>query len=260
MPDRNFVNSLQRGLAVLEAFTKERPKPSLNQLTRATNLPKTTVLRLLRTLALLGYVHYDSTSSEYSLGPKVMSLGYATLSGLDLREVARPYLDDLSRQSGQSVNLAVLDGIEAIYIDRITVRRLIAVDNTVGTRINTHSTAIGRALLAFLGEDELKGAIGRLYNDPRNAGHLSLDREKFSRLLKKTKRNGYAVSNEEYTPGVRAIGAPIFNSTGRVEAAINMPVFSRDVRMKELNERLAPMIIRTANQISACRGFDVRSF
>jgi len=253
-----FVNSLQRGLAILEAFTRERPKSNLNHLTQATNLPKTTVLRLLRTLASLEYVRYDTVSREYSLGPKVMSLGYATLAGIDLREVARPYLEDLSRLSGQNVNLAILDGIEAIHIERITRKRLISTDNTIGTRVNTHSTAIGRAMLAFLGDDELKYALERLYDDPDNARHLHLGREQFRTLLKSVRRNGYAVSNEEYIMGIRAIGAPIFNASGRVEAAINMPVFSRSVSMKELTQRFAPMIVRTANDISACRGFTGR--
>ncbi|PKN67922.1 MAG: hypothetical protein CVU57_01525 [Deltaproteobacteria bacterium HGW-Deltaproteobacteria-15] len=255
MSDRNFVNSLQRGLTILETFTRERPKHNLQQLTQATNLPKTTVLRLLRTLVSLGYVRYEAASREYSLGPKVMSLGYATLAGMDLRDIARPCLHDLSRLSGQNVNLAVLDGIEAIYIERITRKQLISTDHTVGSRVNTHSTAVGRAMLAFLGDDELRDALGRLYDDPETARDLRLGREQFCRLLKSIRRNGYAVNNEEYIMGIRAIGAPIFNGSGRVEAAINMPVFSRSVSMKELTERFAPMLVNTAREISAMLGF-----
>jgi IclR family pca regulon transcriptional regulator len=255
MNDRDFVNSLQRGLAILEAFTRERPRQNLQQLTQATSLPKTTVLRLLRTLISLGYVRLDSAAREYSLGPRVMSLGYATLSGMELREIARPYLEDLSRQSEQNVNLAILDGTEAIYIERITRTHLISTDHTVGSRVNTHSTAIGRAMLAFLEEDELNDTLGRLYGDPETAKHLRHERESFCRLLKAVRRNGYALNNEEYIVGIRAVGAPIFNAGGRVEAAINMPVFSKGVSMKDLTERLAPMIVNTALEISATLGY-----
>ena len=257
MSRETMVNSLQRGLALLEGFTRERSRLKLRELTLASNLPKTTVLRLLRTLVSLNYVRFDSLSREYCLGPKVMSLGYATLVGLDLKEIARPYLEELSRASAQNVNLGILDGTEVVYVERITRKHLITTDHTVGSRVNLYSTAIGRAILAFLDSKELDRIVKELFIHP-GARQIGMRRDWFMQMLRDVRRNGYAVNNEEFIAGIRGIGAPIFNSKGKVDAAVNMPVFSKSVSLRQLTKQYAPMLMRTAIDISASRGFMAR--
>jgi hypothetical protein len=105
MAKDNFVNSLKKGLNILETFTPENPKLKLQELTLLTGLPKTTVFRLLHTLTALNYVRFETKTREYFLGPKVMSLGYATLAGLDLREISKPYLEELSDISTEYVSV-----------------------------------------------------------------------------------------------------------------------------------------------------------
>jgi IclR family pca regulon transcriptional regulator len=247
------VHSLQRGLALLERFTREQPRRKLQELTQAAKLPKTTVLRLLRTLVSLGYVRFDAVSREYCLGPKVMSLGYATLAGMDLKEIARPYIDDLSRVTGQNVYLGVLDGSEVVYIERVTRKQLIATDHTVGSRVNLHSTAVGRAILAHLAPEKRKKFIGNLFR--QRTLQIGMRREEFVELLAEVRRNGFSVSNEEFIPGIRAIGAPVFDSRGEADAAMNMPVFSKSVSLRQLTRQFAPLLVRAAAEISASRGF-----
>jgi IclR family transcriptional regulator, pca regulon regulatory protein len=254
MSKEPMVNSLQRGLTLLEGFTRERPRLKLQELTLAANLPKTTVLRLLRTLVSLNYVRFDALKREYSLGPKVMSLGYATLVGLDLKEIARPYLKELSQATGQNVNLGILDGTEVVYIERITRKQLITTDHTVGSRVNLYSTAIGRAILAYLDPEEREKVVRVLFTHP-GAKEIGMRRERFLELLLEVRRNGYAVNNEEFIAGIRGIGAPIFNSEGKVDAAVNMPVFSKSVSLRQLTRQYAPMLLRTASDISGSRGF-----
>lgn len=251
---KTMVNSLQRGLSLLEEFTRERHKLTLRELTSATSLPKTTVLRLLRTLVSLNYVRFDEKNREYSLGPKVMSLGYASLAGLDLREIARPYLEEFSRMSGQNVNLGVLDGTEVVYVERITRKQLVTTDLTVGSRVNLYSTAIGRAVLAHLNPEEREPLVRKLFART-GASRIGMGREAFLELLQEVRRNGYAVNNEEFIPGIRAIGVPIFNPEGKADAAVNMPVFSRSISLKQLIKEYAPLLLGTAADISASRGF-----
>lgn len=255
MANEKFVNSLQRGLSILETFTRERPRLKLQELTLSTGLPKTTVFRLLLTLTSLNYVRFDPKAREYFLGPKVMSLGYATLAGLDLKEIARPYLEELSQLSGQNVNLAILDGTELVYIERITRKQLISTDHAVGSRVNSYATAIGRAILAYLNQQQLEAIFNKLLADPEAVEHIGTRRERFLELLKRIRRNGYSSSNEEFIPGIRAIGAPIFDAKGSVDAAINMPVFSKSVSQKQLINHFAPMLLSTAADISVSRGF-----
>jgi IclR family pca regulon transcriptional regulator len=255
MDKDSFVNSLQRGLQILEAFAPERPRLRLHDLTVKTGVPKTTVLRILRTLLSLRYVRFDASSRAYFLGPKVMSLGYATLAGLDLREISLPYLEELSHQTQQNVNLGILDETEVVYIERITVKHLIRTDHSVGSRVNLHSTAIGRAILANLPPEHSEEIVKKIVAERIPLRQLAKTPAEFRDLLKEVRRRGYALNNEEFIPGIRAIGAPIFNSQGTVEGAINMPVFSKTISLKHLTRKFAPMLVKVASDISAGRGF-----
>jgi len=252
MAKENFVNSLKKGLNILETFTPENPKLKLQELTLRMGLPKTTVFRLLHTLTALNYVRFDTKTREYFLGPKVMSLGYTTLASLDLREIAQPYLEELSQLSGQNVNLGILDGTEVVYIERITKKHLISSDRTVGSRVSVYETAIGRAILAHLNREKFEEIWSELLADPGALKHFGKRPEQFLAMLEEVRQNGYSVSNEEFIAGIRGIAAPILSATGTVEAAINMPVFTKTVSQKQLIKRYAPMLIDTANRISAC--------
>lgn len=251
MAKENFVHSLKKGLKILETFTPENPKLKLQELTLSTGLPKTTVFRFLHTLTALNYVRFDNKTREYFLGPKVMSLGYATLAGIDLREIARPYLEELSQSSGQNVNIGILDGTEVVYIERIIKRHLIRTDRTVGSRVNIYETAIGRAILANLDGDKFEKIWRELLSDPVARKHIGKNSERFLNLLEGVRRNGYSVSDEDFIPGIRAIAAPIFSAKGNAEAAINMPVFTKTVSQRQLTKRYAPMLVDTATRISA---------
>jgi len=251
MSSENFVTSLQKGLSVLEAFTPDRPVMKLQDLTSSTGMPKTTVFRLLRTLTSLNYLRFNTTTREYSLGPKAMSLGYTTLASLDLREIARSYLEELSRLSGQNVNLGILDGAEVVYIDRITKKQLIKTDHTVGSRVSVHATALGRAILAYLNREEFEKIWKKMLANPVEGQELGTKHEEFLGMLKEVRRKGYSLNNEEFIKGIRAIGAPIFNARREIKGAINMPVFSKSVSVKQLTSQYAPMLISTAERISA---------
>jgi IclR family pca regulon transcriptional regulator len=118
--------------------------------------------------------------------------------------------------------------------------------------VSIYETAIGRAILANLTEEKFAEIWQELLADPKARKHFGQNSDRFLTLLEAVRRNGYSVSDEDFIPGIRAIAAPIFSATGTVEAAINMPVFTKTVSQKELNTQFAPMLVDTAKKISAC--------
>lgn len=255
MPSVALTSSLRRGLQILEAFTPSSPRIRLCDVVEKTKMPKATALRFLRTLMELDYVSYDSRAKVYWLTPRVMSLGYTVLSGIDVREVAVPFMAELSSTLGQSVNLAVLDGTEIVYIERIAKRRILNIDLHVGTRLNAYQTALGQVILAFMREAERGPIIRRLRQDPEIAPHLGPNGKRIRSKLKEIQERGYALNDEEYNRGLRAIAAPVFDHEGVVDAAINVAVFAHLVTRDDLIEKYVPPLLNTARQISAARGF-----
>lgn len=251
----DFVNSLHRGLLILKAFTLAQPTLRLQDIADATGLTKSTALRLLRTLVSLEYVQIDHRTKRYFLGPQIMTLGFSVLSNMDLREVALPYMDELATASQQNVGLGILDGTEVVYIERIKKQRTIAIDVYVGSRINAYRSSIGRAILAYLGEEKMQDFLRSIIKDSDASHYVKARGEVLFESLARVRRKGYALSDQELFPGVRAIAAPLFKSKGEIEGAINMPCSIQNVSNRDLNTKYAPMLIETTRKISAARGF-----
>jgi IclR family pca regulon transcriptional regulator len=251
----NLVKSLQKALKILETFAPATPKLRLQHLVHKTNMPKTTILRILRTFEFLNYISFDPESKYYFLGPRVMSLGFTVLSSMDLRDITIPYLEELSQLTKQNVNLGILDGTEVIYIERVKKWNILNTDFHVGSRLNAYRTAIGRAILAFMGHEKVQLIFNKILKDKEAKKYIGENGELLAKLLEKVRRDGYAINDDEYIKGIRAIAAPIFNNEGKVEAAINIPVFAHMISQKELIERYLPLLLVTAEKISMARGF-----
>jgi len=254
MKEGKLVNSLIKGLNILEVFTPSQSSLSFQELTLKTGFPKTTVFRFLRTLASHDYLSFDSKTRKYFLGPKVMSLGFAVLSGMDLRHVASPYLEELARVSDQNVNLAILDNTEVVVIERIKKWQLLDINIPIGGRLNCYRTSSGQAILAFLNQDKFLSILSTLLKDKEVVKHIGPKGKKLIKKLKDTRLRGYTFCNGEFTKGVRSIAAPIFNARGDVEGAVYMPVLSQAISREELIDRYAPLLIDTARKISTARG------
>jgi IclR family pca regulon transcriptional regulator len=220
-----------------------------------TNMPKATVFRLLHALNSLDYLSFDTESKYYFLSPRVMSLGFTALSSMDLREIALPYLEELSRVADQNVNLGILNGAELIYIECIKKHKILNIDFHAGSRLIAYKTSAGRAILAFMNQEQLKVVLNEILKDREAKKHIGSKGEKLLKLIDEVRQNGYSINDEEYVKGVRAIGAPIFNSKGNVEAAINIPVFAHDVSKAELIKRYVPLLLNATEKISVACGF-----
>lgn len=249
------VNSLVRGLAILESFTPSVSHLTLQDLSARTGLPKTTVHRFLKTLLTMNYVSLDPYTKAYALAPRVMALGFSVLSGMDLRQTAFPYMEALSKETDQNVGLAVLDRTEMLFIERITVRRILNTNLYVGSRLNCYQTAVGRALIAFLSRDKYDQLLRDLLKDKEAVKFIGRRGEKLDSILEEVQARGYASNDDEWLPGLRAIGTPVFNDRGEVEASLNMSFISQAVSLEDMLEIHLPRLLETAGKISSVLGF-----
>ena len=169
--------SLERGLAILSSFHPDRPLIGGSELSRELDLSRSTAHRYVATLAKLGYLQQDPDSRRYRLGPKVLDLGFSAINSMDLREISAPHLRLLSDETGCTVNLAILDGTDVVYIDRCRTarprQREIDLNLHVGARLPAYCTAMGKAILAFVPEGRLDEIIERIDFAPRGPNTLT---------------------------------------------------------------------------------------
>src|SRR5580765_8203547 len=158
--------SLARGLAILSSFHSERPLIGVSELSRGLDLSRSTVHRYVATLAKLGYLQQDPESKRYRLGPKVLDLGFSALNSMDLLEIAAPHLRRLADETQRTVNLAILDGTDVVYIERYRTARPgqqeIDLNLHVGARLPAYCTAMGKAILAFMPADRVEEIIEQI--------------------------------------------------------------------------------------------------
>jgi IclR family transcriptional regulator, pca regulon regulatory protein len=244
----DFVQSLDRGLAVIRAFGPDRERLSLSEVARATGLTRAAARRFLLTLVRLGYVRSDGR--EFSLRPRVLELGYAYLSGMALPEVAAPHLEALVARLRESSSISVLDGHHIVYVSRVPTKRIMTVTISVGTRFPAYATSMGRVLLGSLAEDELERYLAEA-NFERLTPHTVTDPGRLRAIVHDVARQGYAIVDQELEEGLRAVAAPIHGAPDVGTAAINVSVHASRVSMGVMQEMILPALLDTARQIEA---------
>jgi IclR family transcriptional regulator, pca regulon regulatory protein len=249
--------SLERGLAILSSFHSDRALIGVSELSRELRLSRSTAHRYVATLAKLGYLQQDPDSKRYRLGPKVLDLGFSAINSMDVREISAPYLRQLSDETGFTVNLAILDGTDVVYIERCRTagpgQREIDLNLHVGSRLPAYCTAMGKAILAFVAEERLAEIIPRIEFVPRGPNTLT-SASAFRAELERIRASGIAVNDEELAYGLRSIAAPIHSHEGEVVAALNLAVHRTMVSMDELIARYGPPVAQTARDISLSLG------
>ena len=248
--DGEFVQSLERGLAVIRVFDAQHPRLTLADASRLTGLTRATVRRVLHTLTALGYVAADG--KWFELTPKVLDLGYAYLSSLNMGDIAQPFMEALSERVDESVSAAVLDGADIVYVARVPTKRIMRIALGLGTRLPALWTSMGRVLVADLPEPdrrklaEAEASIirGDVSGAPRSAEQL-LD------LLDGVRTAGYALVDQELELGLRSIAAPLRDRNGRAVAAMNVSTTVSRVTKERLLGQFLPALMQAAEQISA---------
>jgi IclR family pca regulon transcriptional regulator len=242
----DFVQSLDRGLAVIRAFGPDRDKLSLSEVARETGLTRAATRRFLLTLVKLGYVRNDGR--EFSLSPRVLELGYAYLSGLAMPEIASPHLEELVARVRESSSISVLDGHHIVYVARVPTKRIMTVAISVGTRFPAYATSMGRVLLAGLSDEDLTKYLAEAEFEPFTSRTVT-DPGRLREIVGDVGRLGYSIVDQELEEGLRAIAAPIHGSGDTVTAAINVSAHASRVSMAAMRSDLLPALLETARRI-----------
>jgi IclR family transcriptional regulator, pca regulon regulatory protein len=245
---RDLVQSLERGLAVLLAFSAERPSLTLSEAARIAGLTRATTRRLLLTFQSLGYMGFDG--KHFELTPKVLDLGYAYLSSLQLPEIAQSFMETLSEKVNESVSAAVLDGDEIVYVARVPTKHVMSISLGLGSRLPAATTSMGRVLLAGLADDDLDRFLTTVTWTPLTERTIKYPDE-LRHAVMECRRLGYALVDQELENNVRSIAAPLRDSRGRVVAALNVGTSAARVTLSDLHERILPELLAVASLVSA---------
>ena len=237
------AQTLARGLTLLEKVGEG--VHTLDGLAQALGLPKSTAHRLARALVQTGYLRHQPRRG-YTLGPKLIRLGFQAHAQQELPLLARPHLEWLRDRTGETVHLGILEGREVVYVDKLPGRRELQLASRVGSRFPAQSTALGKALLAYLPEEAwAQHFIPGLKRTPRTIA----DPENFKEELRLTRSRGYALDLEENEVGVRCVAAPVWDGQGKVVAAVSLStaaVYLDEERIQEV----VPLVQEAARRVS----------
>ena len=238
------VQSLERGLAVLQVFSRENPAPTLSEVARLAGTTRATARRILLTLERLGHVRSDGR--RFSLTPRVLALGWSYLSSLNLWEIAQPLMEDLVEQTGESCSAATLDLPDVVYVARVPTRRIMSITLGVGTRLPAHATSMGRVLLAALDTEELDAFLGTTPLESLTERTV-VEPVALRSAIDEVRAQGWALVDQELELGLRSV------------AALNVSAAASRVPLSKLREDILPSLLATADAVSTALGRSARS-
>ena len=244
--ESHYVQSLERGLSVITAFGPDAAELTLSDVARLTGLTRAAARRFLLTLADQGVVR--QAGKLFRLTPKVLGLGYAFLSSLSLPAVAEPHLEWLAHEVGESSSMSVLDGHDIVYVARVPTTRIMTVAINVGTRFPAYATSMGRVLLAGLDDGALEAHLDRLDLEAFTARTVRTVGDLRDRLHE-TRRQGYALVDQELEYGLRSIAAPVRDRTGSVVAAVNVSSHVSRITRERARRELLPPLLHAVSEI-----------
>jgi IclR family transcriptional regulator, pca regulon regulatory protein len=243
----DFVQSLERGLAVIQAFSAQSPRLTLSDVARSTGLTRAASRRFLLTLQHLGFV--DSDDREFFLTPRILRLGYTYLSSTPFWNLAQTHIEDLVDRVHESSSISVLDRDEIVYVARVPTKRIMTISLAVGVRLPLYPTSMGRVLLAgqtdveidaYLERAELKPLTSRTLTDPAALRAAVMD----------AREQGWALVDQELEDGVRSVAAPLRDGNGRVLGAVNISAHATRTNLDALRKQFLPVLLETTARIN----------
>lgn len=221
--DRYNVPGLERGLRILQEFSRAEPALTAPELARRLGAPRSTVFRLLATLENMGFVERTPDGRSYRLGLAVLRLGFEFLASLDIVELGRPLLEALRDDTGYSASLVVRDGRDVVYLHRAPSRSPFATSVSVGTRLPAHATVFGHVLLGDLS----LGALRTLYPEPRlesRSASTPADSAALFEAVQRIRARGWVLAEGFFETNICTVAAPVRGQDGHVAAAIGLTV------------------------------------
>jgi len=247
-----IIQAVDRALTILDLFDEYSSELKISEISERMKLNKSTVHSLLKTLKMHGYIEQDSESGKYKLGMKLVERGNFVVENLDVRTIARKYLLNLSKKTGHTLHLVILEGIEGLYIDKVEGTSANVLFSRIGRRVPIHSSGVGKVLIAFRDRSEIEKILDGYIFEQRTPKTLT-NKKEFLRELEEIKKQGFAFDAEENEPGICCLAVPIRNFTGKVIAAFSISMPTPQLNSEEM-QRIIPEMLKTGEEISSQLG------
>jgi IclR family acetate operon transcriptional repressor len=242
------VQSLTRGLSILEALARAEGGLTLTDVSQRVTLPASTTHRLLATLEKTGYVFQAGDLGLWYVGLQAFTVGSSFLANRDFVAQSHPYMRRLMEQAGETANLAILDGTEAVFIDQVQCRETMRTIVKLGSRVPLHASGVGKAIFATLPDEEID-AILKVKGLPRITAHTITVPETMWGALRVIRQRGFSFDDEEHLPGTRCVAAPIYNEHAEALGAISIAGPSARLPDERIRQ-LGPLVAHTAEDIT----------
>src|SRR5512144_3199798 len=242
------VQSLTRGLSILEALARAEGGLTLTDVAQRAALPPSTTHRLLSTLDRMGYVYQTGELGRWYVGLQAFAVGSTFLASRDFVAQSHPHMRRLMEQSGETANLGILDGTDAVFIDQVQCREMMRTIVKLGSRVPLHASGVGKAMFAALPDDEIE-AILKVKGLPRITANTITSPETMWAAIRVIRQRGWSFDDEEHALGTRCVAAPIYNEHAEVLGAISLAGPSSrlpDERIKQLG----PLVAHTAEELT----------
>lgn len=249
----NSIKSLNKALDILDYFVQKRTSIGVSDISSSLGLNKSTVHGVLNTLLQRGIVEQDPATSKYRLGLFLLQFASVVLDSIEVRLVAKPYLEELVNRHGETVHLVVLRQGEVVYIDKQESPHAMRISTEIGKRLPAHCTGVGKVLLASLSEKELEFILTERSLEKYTLNTIT-DPQTLKRQLQEIKNKGYATDNEEIEEGLRCVAAPIRDYLGQVVAAVSIAGPSMRMSLEKM-ESIAESVKEIAGHISTALGY-----
>ncbi len=243
----DFVQSLEKGLKVIAAFDADNAQMTLTEVAKKVDLTRANARRILLTLQYLGFVQCVD-GKQFSLSPKVLTLGYSYLSALPFQELAKPYLQALAEEVNESCSMSVLDKMDIVYVARVQTNRIMTISLGVGTRLPVYATSMGRVLLAALPDEEMQDFMNGLEIQKLTENTIT-EKDKLIERIQLVRERGWALADQELEIGVRSIACPIKDKNGKTIAALNISGHASRVSKDEMLDKFLPHLKSTVAHI-----------
>lgn len=249
------IGSVEKALKILEFIIFRKDGARIQDIANHLKISSPAVYKHLETLVQAGYVYKEPHSHKYLPSYKIVELGSIILRNVQIREIAHPFLVDLMERTGMTIHFALRNGYEGVYIDKIESARTIPTVSRIGMRMRLYSTGFGKAILAFLSEEELNDYFAKVKLE-RQTPRTITNMERLKKELSIVRQKGYAIDNEENEPGIMCIGAPVFDYTGCVIGGISVTGAVSSFSNQLMNI-IANEVVKTAHDISKRLGAPV---
>jgi IclR family pca regulon transcriptional regulator len=243
----DFVQALERGLAVIRAFGPDEPRLTLSDVARRTGLNRAAARRFLLTLVDLGYVHFDGR--YFWLRPQVLDLGYSYMATLTTPDVALPYMEDLVARVSASASLTILDGTDVFYVAHVPAKRMLAVRVPIGTRLPAHATSMGHVLLAALPAYERRSYLETAQRRQLTPMTVTT-RHELAAALDTVYGEGFAIGDQGLEEDLHGVAVPVSNGRGSIVAALGITTQAGSPTPESLRATYLPPLLESAEQIS----------